>query len=64
MCSATQYQQMLEAIRRKVDSGYSPERAHVEVVQAWSPDASDSCELLEDSLDYATITYREDDYYV
>ena len=58
MAPSSTYAHMLEAVRRKVDSGYSAESAHVSVARDWQlADTDDSCQLLEDALDYQTVTY-------
>lgn len=57
MCNQSTYAHMLEQVRRRIDSGYSPESAHAAVAADWKAEHSDSCELYEDALDYATVTY-------
>jgi hypothetical protein len=61
MCTHREYQFMLAAVRRRIDDGYSPESAHAAIERDWKTDTEASCNLYEDALDYATLTYGLED---
>lgn len=57
MCANSTYQHMLNAMRARIDKGYSAESAHAAVTRDWQTTDDDACELFADALDYQILTY-------
>jgi len=58
MCSEQHYRDMLAAVRRQVDNGYSAESALARICDNYQPaDSIDVDKLRHDAADYESQTY-------